>query len=351
MTWSKRDRLGGLPARVVRPVPLFTGAGPVRDRTGWRSGGQTQFFQRVMHEFHGELEDGGLPVFPSDAAVDDTCYQCHPGGITQCQRGAMKTGGMDCNDCHGDMLAVGGKFPLLDGGSIDGTNDGDTRRPWLDLPRCQSCHTGDAVAHLTGADLVADPDWPFRLRQAYATADASASPLLALNTRFAEDTNALFRFSKGHGGIACQACHGSTHAIWPNAADSANDNDAAELLQGYAGTLIECAACHESGSLPTTTSGPHGLHTVNDSRWYDDGHEDAYEARRETLQGLPWFGSDGNTPGPDADGKAFPGGRRYGGLRQRGPGALRPVPWHAGRRLTAAGNGCAGLMTEGRRLF
>jgi hypothetical protein len=57
----------------------------------------------------------------------------------------------------------------------------------------------------------------------------------------------------------------------------ANDNVAATQLQGYAGTLIECATCHESGSLPTTTGGPHGLHTVNDSRWYDDGHEDAFE--------------------------------------------------------------------------
>jgi hypothetical protein len=253
------------------PALDLSGTGPAGEQVGKPN------FSRVMHAFHGELEDGGLPVFPPGAAVDDTCYQCHPGGVTQCQRGAMKTGGMDCNDCHGDMLAVGGKFPLLDGGSIDGTNDGDTRRPWLDLPRCQSCHTGDAVAHLTGADLVADPDWPFRLRQAYATADASASPLLALNKRFAENTNALFRFSKGHGGLACQACHGSTHAIWPNAADSANDNDAAELLQGFAGTLIECAACHESGSLSTTTSGPHGLHTVNDSRWYDGGHENAFE--------------------------------------------------------------------------
>jgi hypothetical protein len=33
------------------------------------------------------------------------------------------------------MLAVGGAFPMLPGGSIDGTNDGHARRPWLDLPR------------------------------------------------------------------------------------------------------------------------------------------------------------------------------------------------------------------------
>ena len=257
------------------PALDLSGTGPAGDQVG------KPVFSEVMHEYHGLLMDGGVPVFPPDDPVENTCYQCHPGTITKCQRGAMKTGGMDCNDCHGDMLAVGGAFPLLSGGSIDGTNDGNPRRPWVDLPRCQSCHTGDAVSYLSGvAGLVADPTWPFRLRQAFATGDASASTLLALNTRFAENTNTLYRFSKGHGGLVCEGCHGSTHAIWPNEVNSANDNEAAKKLQGYVGSIIECSVCHEPGSLPITTNGPHGLHNVNDSRWYDDGHEDAYEANK-----------------------------------------------------------------------
>ena len=78
-----------------------------------------------MHAYHGDLVDNlNNPVFPSGAPVEDTCYQCHPGSVTQCQRGAMKTGGMDCNACHGDMLAVGGAFALQSDGSIDGQNDG-----------------------------------------------------------------------------------------------------------------------------------------------------------------------------------------------------------------------------------
>ena len=260
------------------PALDLAGTGPAGDQLGKPN------FSNVMHEFHGELQDNGLPVFPPNDPVENTCYQCHPGSITQCQRGAMKTGGMDCNDCHGGMLAVGGTFPLLPGGSIDGNNDGNSRRPWVDLPRCQSCHTGDAVNYLIGANLVADSDWPFRLRQAFATGDASASPLLALTKRFAEDTNTLFRFSKGHGEIACENCHGSTHAIWPNDTNNANDNEAAKKLQGYAGTIIECSVCHESGSLSRTTNGPHGLHNINDSRWYDDGHEDAYEADKDNCK-------------------------------------------------------------------
>jgi len=133
------------------------------------------------------------------------------------------------------------------------------------------------INYLTGPNLVADPNGPFRLRQAYKTGDDSASPLLASNKRFAEDTNTLYRFSKGYGEIMCEGCHGSTHAVWPNGEPGANDNVAPEMLQGYMGTITECSTCHESGSLPRTTNGPHGLHNVNDSRWYGDGHGDHYE--------------------------------------------------------------------------
>jgi len=165
-------------------------------------------FSVVMHRFHGELlVSPGVPVFPPDGPVTATCYQCHPGNITQCQRGAMKTGGMECLECHGDMLAVGGSFPLQAGGSIDGTNDGGARRPWQDLPRCQSCHTGDAMDHLAGNDLVISPDG-MRLGQAYRTGDPSASPILANNQRFAENLDVLYRNSKDHGGISCENCHG-----------------------------------------------------------------------------------------------------------------------------------------------
>ena len=237
-------------------------------------------FSSAMHAYHGDLVDNlNNPVFPPGAPVEATCYQCHPGSVTQCQRGAMKTGGMDCNACHGDMLAVGGAFALQSGGSIDGSNDGGERRPWLDLPRCQSCHTGDAVNHLTGAGLVVDSSG-IRLVQTYRTGDAAASPLLAANKRFAEEDNTLFRNSKGHGGLACEACHGSTHAIWPNADANANDNIAAVQLQGYAGTIIECGVCHAPGNLPLTTGGPHGLHNVNDDRWLDEEHGEFYERNK-----------------------------------------------------------------------
>ena len=256
------------------PALDLAGTGPAGDQVG------KPLFSVVMHEYH-----GNFAVFQNANTVETNCYQCHPGNITQCQRGAMATGGMDCFDCHGGMLAVGGAFNLQPGGSIDGTTVGGTRRPWKDLPRCQSCHTGDAAAFLdpklSDPDLVHDANWPFRLRQAYRTGDDSASPLLATNKRFAENTDTLFRFSKDHGGLACEACHGSTHAVWPNDDPAANDNIAATQLQKHAGTIIECGTCHGQGSLPLTTNGPHGLHNIADAGWVDGSHGNFYERDKD----------------------------------------------------------------------
>ena len=236
----------------------LAGVGPQGPQLGRAS------LSAAMHEHHGSLLDaGGNLLFPDDAPVEDTCYQCHPGKTTQCQRGAMRTGGMGCNDCHGGMLAVGSP----------------ARRPWQDLPACQSCHTGDAVDHLTGADLVMADDG-IRLRQAWRRDDASATPIAATNRRFAENDGALFRNSRGHGGIACEGCHGSTHAIWPA---NTNDNVAARQLQGHSGTLSDCSVCHTT--LPLTLQGPHGMHNVGDPRWSDEeGHGKAYERHEPSCR-------------------------------------------------------------------
>jgi hypothetical protein len=222
----------------------LVGTGPAGEQTGKPK------MSEVMHGHHGELTDPdtGALLFPTNGTLEDTCYQCHPGKVTKCLRGAMGGAGIDCVDCHGSMLAVGRS----------------TREPWIDEPRCESCHTGDAVSNL-GA---------IRLDQAWTGDIDIATPRLANNKRFAENKNTLYRNSLGHGGVACEGCHGSTHAIWPNALASANDNVAANQLQGHAGTIIECSSCHTS--LPLTLNGPHGMHNVNSSGWNTE-HEDFYE--------------------------------------------------------------------------
>ena len=252
-------------------------------------------FSTAMHAWHGSLQtSAGQPVFPAGGSALSTCYQCHPGATTQCARGAMVNGGMECRDCHGDMKAVGGVTPLRTGGSLDGQADGASRRPWTDVPRCQSCHTGDAASRLTGTDLVVAADG-IRLTQAWRVGDASASPIKAASSRFAENLGKQYRDSTGHAGLACQDCHGSTHAEWPVAGAASNDNVAAMQIQGHTGAILECAACHAAGSLPLTTAGPHGLHNVNDARWANGGHGRFYESNPsscrachgQSLQGTP----------------------------------------------------------------
>lgn len=185
---------------------------------------------RVMHEHHGRLlNDQGSPSSPPGGDALSTCYPCHPGAITESLRGAMKSGGMECLPCHGDMLAVGGAFPLEPGGSLDGQNDLGPRRPWQDLPRCQSCHTGDALPHLSGPGYVPAAD-VIRLRQARRTGDPAA-----------------------------------------------NDNVAAMQLQGHTGSITECAACHAPGTLARTMNGPHGMHNVDQMNVIDGGHDDSCE--------------------------------------------------------------------------
>ena len=238
----------------------------------------------VMHGFHGRLQvdeagvllrDGAgdpwlidpphmlgseLPLIATGEGIpmEQNCFNCHPGKITQCFRGAMFTAGQKCDDCHGDMLAMGGEFPLA--------TTGHAREPWADEPKCSSCHTGH------GDDPVA--------ARAYDPLDPAATPIELADSRFAENPDTLFRNSlDNHAGIACEGCHGSPHAIWPNRDPNANDNVTAIQLQGHAGTIRECTVCHESNSFPDgTLDGPHGMHPVNDPNWIkskgDFYHED-----------------------------------------------------------------------------
>lgn len=237
-------------------------------------GGPRPSLSRALHGAHARaLDAAGRPVFPSAGTAADTCAGCH--AVAEASRGAMDRAGMDCIACHGSLAAVAGAAPLLAGGSLDGAADGAPRRSWLDQPRCESCHTGDALQHLAGAAYALAPDG-LRLTRAYASGDAAASPLKRGATRFASTPGTPYHLDRGHAGLACAGCHGSAHAEWGRTGALAVDEAAPLRLQGHAGALIECDACHVPGSLPLTTSGPHGLHNVNDLHWANGGHAAFY---------------------------------------------------------------------------
>jgi hypothetical protein len=212
-----------------------------------------------VHSQHANVMDPLLNTNLNSAVNRTACYRCHPGSATRCLRGAMGsaiaadgTMEMQCQSCHGSMSDVGSP----------------SRVGWIMEPNCQSCHVGNAT------------NSPIRWASAFETNGATRLPK---DPTFATTPNtpptgppslnlSLYRFSIGHGGLQCSACHGSTHAEFPSSHN--NDNVRNIALQGHAGMMVECTACHTT--MPDTiTNGPHGLHPINNS--WALNHGDLFE--------------------------------------------------------------------------
>ena len=148
-------------------------------------------FSLAMHDRHGSLSSSSQP----------SCYDCHPGPATQCNRSAISDMGPsgtnpNCQKCHGNLTQVA-------------TSIKQGRQPWLQEPTCTQCH-----------------DSKFKTNQP------------------------LYRNSTGMGGVYCAACHNSPHAWWPSML--AVDNTQPIRLQGKARGIGNCQVCH--------TNSPGGSH-------------------------------------------------------------------------------------------
>ncbi len=213
-----------------------------------------------VHAKHASVVDPDLLIALDNSAHRAACYRCHPGSTTKCLRGAM--GGaiasdgtleMQCQSCHGNMSQVGSS----------------QRVGWFMEPNCQSCHTGTATSNngqIRYTSCFTDTNWTVRAAVNQTFATKSNTPAAGLS---------LYRFSSGHGGLQCSACHGSTHAEFP--ATHRNDNLRNENIQGHAGMMIECTACHVSMTASSTNAaaGPHGMHPIGQT-WVSN-HPDLIE--------------------------------------------------------------------------
>ena len=145
-------------------------------------GTSDKYLSEAIHGFHSEK--------------GASCYDCHPGNTTKCNRSAKHTAADgNCTRCHGTMTQI-----------AESTKAG--RVPWADEPSCSSCHTG-----VTDVGSI----------------------------------SRLYRSSSGHGKMMCSACHGSPHAMVPSLKDV--DNYQAMQYQPYSKspkTLGSCGACHSS---------------------------------------------------------------------------------------------------------
>ena len=155
----------------------------------------------AMHNRHAESEVQQLfQQYGTTPPTTNLCYACHPGPNAQMFRGVMSVQpGFTCTTCHGTMQNLASQ----------------TRKPWVDLPRCGNCHA----------------------------------------PQYAEKAGVLYRNDVGHGGLFCEACHNSPHAEWPST--RAQDNIMPIALQGHAGPIKDCTVCH--GQNVPAGPGPHGL--------------------------------------------------------------------------------------------
>jgi hypothetical protein len=144
------------------------------------------YLSEAIHGFHADKTTSG------GSAI--ACYDCHPGKNTQCNRSLAHTASNgNCIICHGAM-------PQL---AMAITND--TKVPWVDEPRCISCHAG--IAEVDTGTL-------------------------------------LYRNATGHGGVYCAGCHQSPHAMVPSR-ESVDNYQALQYQDAYV-TIGSCAACHSS---------------------------------------------------------------------------------------------------------
>jgi len=190
LTLHDQENAGEYPAGHTTPLmnrrPVLCAECHASNALGAAGVHDVPSFSNAMHEKHA-------------GKVQDTlngCYNCHPGPATKCLRDVMSSKeGMDCIDCHGGMEKVS-----------------NNPSPWLNEPRCDECHT---------------------------------EPKYAMNKDIP-----LYRNTKGHGGLYCEACHDSTHAIAP----STQSRDGIKFinLQGSPGPLQKCTVCHLTQPLGTS---------------------------------------------------------------------------------------------------
>lgn len=297
-----------------------------------------------------------FPIFDAQGKqlpMEENCLKCHNGHREQLYRDRMYTAGVTCFDCHGDMLAVGEAFPknyLTNKTKVGSTERDDYRVPWFDEPDCGSCHVGtgnqgkdkangffSAGVKKTAFDIA---DWSatttaidkndVNARRFSAAPIENYKAVFPTHFYYGKEENPgtffdkhidtkvdapIFRFGKDrHGNVACAACHGAAHAVWPNRDPSANDNVTALQLQGHTGTILECNVCHSADSFakledldgganysgdskPGILGGPHDMHPVYDPYWWKSTVGDTANTDNTSYGG--WHNNYAKTPGKD----------------------------------------------------
>ena len=166
----------------------------------------------------------------------DACNMCHPTdpkGATRALRDPHAGAGLDCTNCHGALedhalsllvreeqqgvAAAKGLMELITQRDVAP----GPRSPWVNEPKCVTCHTNYQA-----------PD----NMQAFGTWTSDAKDLFKAKR---DDLDAL----------TCAACHGAAHAVYPAQNPYGKDRDNIQPLQYQKlaktiGGAKNCKACH-----------------------------------------------------------------------------------------------------------
>lgn len=166
----------------------------------------------------------------------DACDMCHPTdpkGATRALRDPHAAAGLDCTNCHGPLedhalgllarekeQGVKAADPLI---ALIKPRESDPspRAPWVNQPKCVTCHVG-----------YKSPEQA----QAYGTWTSGAKDLFKAKR---DDLDAM----------TCASCHGSVHALYPARNPYGKDRDNLQPLQYQKlartiGGAKNCKACH-----------------------------------------------------------------------------------------------------------
>lgn len=209
------------------------------------------------------------------------------------------------------------------------------RIPWAEELSCANCHTGtgDEPVRRRSYDMTtgifrlqevtnerfAENLLPKKHDSSYTllVQDGQSCPPGSYSDTLSDEgqhvcVRGLFKDSiDRHGAVPCEACHGATHAIWPNPNPYANDNVTALQLQGHTGTLLECNVCHTEGAFNDGTvdgvrygtgilAGPHNMHPVNDASWWKQRDSGPTNSSDQTRQG-GWHNVWAKKPGANGE--------------------------------------------------
>jgi hypothetical protein len=186
-------------------------------------------FAAAMHGWHANY----MPKKGSEACM--MCHPSSPSGATQCQRGVHTLAGLTCINCHGSLTdhalgllsAESAKPPAqqlmknLKPILVSSVDEINPRTPWVNEPDCISCHV--------------DYQKPEEGVTSY--------------NHWYSGLTELYRMQTDPAGIRCEACHSSTHAIYPTdnpyGKNLSNTQPMQYMGRPYAiGEGHACTVCH-----------------------------------------------------------------------------------------------------------